>query len=294
MRKRNANAAAAFILRAALALVCVAALGACNIFSPFHTPGASDNVDDLVSDAREALDEENYTQALVYMDKAMRIDPGDPRVRYLHAVATVKVHGIDLIDIVEIFQPGEGQTIVSGDRVLFLSGAELGNLFAAFSVVRTDLEPLVNRMVGTGRELSKIRESDDVLMSYGISETLLGMLRILDNDDTPGEFTLDDRVVIEKTDTEYVISLDASIVDPFERDRIVDAAIEYGWPHLVAGRAAFYLYYQFVINRRIWTDGVPAPPMTLPQPVDRATVVGDMADFVDEGVRALYDEKEDL
>ena len=272
-------------------------LAGCNVFSPFHSSGSSDNVDDLISDTYEALDEEKYDKAMKIMDRAMQIAPNDTHVRYLHAVTTVKSRDIDLLDVVEIFQPADDGSLPvdeDNERLLFLSGAELSNLFAAFIVVSADLRPLVNKIRTTGRELSKIRESDDVLMSYGISETLVGMLRVLDNDETENEFSLDDRIVFEKTDDSYEIRIDDSLLDEVERDMIIDEAVNRAWAHFVEGRQAFFCYYQFAVEENIWTGAIADPPAPLPAPVDTESVIGEMTDFVDEGVRALYDEKEDL
>jgi hypothetical protein len=285
------------VFAACVILLAVGLLAGCNVFSPFHSPGTSDNVNDLVSDAYEALDEEKYDKALEIMDRAMGIAPDDPQVRYLHAVTTVKSRDIDLLDVVEIFQPAEDGSLPvdeDNERILFLSGAELGNLYGAFRVVRADLKPLVDQIRSTGRELSKIRQSGDVLMSYGISETIVGMLRVLDNDETPAEFSLDDRIVIEKSDESYEIRIDDSLLDDAERDAIIDAAVDRAWPHFVSGRQAFFCYYQYSVREVIWTGAIPDPPYSLPETVDPETVIGSMAEFVDEGVRALYDEKEDL
>jgi hypothetical protein len=59
------------------------------------------------------------------------------------------------------------------------------------------------------------------------------------------------------------------------------------------GRHALYCYYEFVTNEVIWTGPVTEPPTPLPKPID-GSVTGNMVQFVDDGVTALYNEKEDL
>lgn len=271
-------------------------LASCNVFEPFHTPGSSGDVEDLLSDANDAVDKGHYQKALKIMDKAMSLKPDDPRVRYLHAVTTVKAHGIDMLDVLDILQPSEGEdpVDVDGEQVLLMSNAELVDLFDAFRVVSVDLEPLVAKMTTTGRELPTLRESDDVFLSYGVSETIVGMLRVMDNDDTETEFSVDERLIIQKKSDGYGISARDVLLTPGEQDAIVDAAIERTWDRFVRGRHAFFCYYQFVINEVIWTGPATAPPDPLPQPVDTETAVGEMLVFVDDGVTALYEEKEDL
>jgi hypothetical protein len=73
----------------------------------------------------------------------------------------------------------------------------------------------------------------------------------------------------------------------------VDTAIEKSWDRFMNGRHFLFCYYQFVTNEVIWTGPVTGPPAPLPQPVDDS-VTGDMVRFVDDGVSALYNEKEDL
>jgi hypothetical protein len=278
------------------AVVTTLLLSSCNVFEPFHTPGTSGDVEDLLSDANDALDKGQYQKALSIMDKAMSLKPDDPRVRYLHAVSTVKSHDIDMLDVLDILQPSDGEAPVGvdGERVLLMSNAELVDLFYAFRVVSVDLAPLVAEMAATGRELPTLRESDDVFLSYGVSETLVGMLRVLDNDDTETEFSVDERLVIQKRSDGYDISARDILLTPGEQDAIVDAAIERTWDRFVRGRHAFFCYYQFVINEVVWTESMTAPPDPLPRPVDTGTAVGEMVVFVDNGVTALYEEKEDL
>jgi hypothetical protein len=250
----------------------------------------------LLSDADDALDKGQYRKALEIMDKAMSLKPDNPRVRYTHAVATVKAHNIDMLDVLSILQPADGVSPVdvTGERVLLMSDAELADLFHAFRVVSTDLEPLVAKMTASGRELPGLRETGDVLLSYGVSETIVGMLRVLDNDETGNEFSVDERVIIIKRPNSYAITVEDILLSASERDDVIDAAIERPWARFERGRHAFFCYYQFVINEVIWTESATSPPDPLPRPVDEGTTVGQMVEFVDEGVMALYEEKEDL
>jgi hypothetical protein len=277
-------------------VIALLALGGCSIFEPFHTSGSSNNVEDLLGDARNALDEGHYDKAMAIMDKAMGIAPMDPRVRYVHAVSAVKSSDIDMLDVVEILQPQDGNLPVdaAGERVLIMSDAELENLYDAFQVVSADLEPLVEEIAAKGRELPGLRDTEDVFMSYGVSETIVGMLRVLDNDETDSEFSPDDRLVIVKFPKSYDIRVEDLVMSEAERDFVIDQAIERTWDRFVKGRRAFFLYYQFAVNGVVWTHEVPEPPDQFPRAIDTGNTVGSMVDFVDDGVLALYQEKEDL
>lgn len=283
-------------LRLAAATIVLLVVAGCSIFEPFHTSGSSDDVDVLLSDAQNAIDEGHYDKAMTIMDKAMGIDPSDPRVRYLHAATTVKVHDIDMLDVVEILQPQDGGFPVdrAGERVLLMSNAELENLFNAFQIVSNDLAPLVDEMAASGRELALLRDTEDVLMSYGVSETIVGMLRVLDNDDTEDRFTPDDRLIIVKSPDAYDIRVEDLVMTEAERDAVIDLAIERTWDRFVKGRQVFFMYYQFAVNGVLWTQDISEPPSVLPEPIDTDSAVGSIVDFVDVGVTALYQEKEDL
>jgi hypothetical protein len=278
-----------------IAIVLLAVLLAgCNVFEPFHAPGSSDNIEDLLSDTHDALDKKEYGRALAIMDKAMSIAPNDPRVRYLHAVAAVRAHDVDMLDVLDILQPANKDYPVdtAGKRVLLMTTVELENMFTAFHIVAEDLEPLVTEMVDSGAELRNVRESEDVLLSYGVSETLLGMLRVLDNDSTENDFSLDERIVITKTPDAFELTVEDIILTVLQRDRIIDEAINRSWDHFLRGRQGLFYYYQFVAHDVIWGEPLNPPPAPLPTPLD-SSVAGDMVRFVDNGVMALYHEKED-
>jgi hypothetical protein len=115
----------------------------------------------------------------------------------------------------------------------------------------------------------------------------------LDNDETEEEFSLDDRVNIVKKPHAYELTVEDLLMTAQERDRIIDTAIERSWSRFMNGRHFLFCYYQFVAHEVIWTGPATEPPAPLPRPVDDS-VTGDMVQFVDDGVSALYNEKEDL
>jgi hypothetical protein len=268
----------------------------CNVFEPFHTPGSSDDPDDLLYDARRALDDGRYGRAKKIMDKAIRIAPDEPRVRYVHAVVVVKANGVDMLDVLEILEPGEDNLPAGGsnERVLAESEEDLKVLFDTFRTVSVDLGPLVDELSSTGRSPRGITETDDLLMSYGISETILGMLRVIDNDDTTDEFSSDERIVIARSPGAYDIDIDDVVMTPQEVDDLIDGAIGRAWPHFVSGRASFFRYYQYAVRRVLWTGPVAEPPAPYPETVDTGTVIGEILEFVDDNARTLYEEKEDV
>lgn len=297
MRRSSPGAShpTAGILFAALVSALLCSSG-CNVFEPFHTPGSSDDPDDLLYDARRALDDGRYRRAMEIMDRALGIAPEEPRVRYLHAVVTVRVNGVDMLDVLEILEPGDDNLPVGGsnERVLAESEEDLRGLFDTFRTVSVDLAPLVEKLSSTGRPPRGITETGDLLMSYGISETILGMLRVIDNDDTAEEFSTDERIVIARSPGAYDIDIYDVVMTPQEVDDLIDGAIGRAWPHFVRGRASLFRYYQFAVGRVVWTAPVDDPPAPYPETVDTGTVIGEIADFVDENARTLYEEKEDI
>lgn len=259
----------------------------CNVFSPFHTSGTGENVSELIADVEAALTRGDYPEAMAIADKAMRLAPDRPRVRYIHAVSVLKYHGIDITEIIHVFEPPPADT--SRQRILLMTEEELDNLFRAFSVSRQDLEPLVATMQREGRELPGVRETDDVLLGLAVSDIFLGLLRILDNDPSEAEFSLDTRVEIEKAGDGYWLSIDG-IIDPCEQIDFISRAIGYGWGYLSRAREAMFLYYEFVENGELYT-GVLAPcPEPYPAELDTGTAVGSLTDFIDDGISVLYDQ----
>jgi hypothetical protein len=271
-------------------------LSGCNIFEPFHAPGSGENPEDLLYDVQRAMNDGDYERALVIADRAIAIAPEHPRVRYVHAVVVVRANGVDMLDILEILEPGEDNLPVGGsnERVLAESEEDLKNLFDTFRVVSADLQPLVAEIAATGRELRKLNETDDVFLSYGVSETILGMLRVIDNDDSETEFSTDERIVLAKSPDSYDIDIDDVLMTPQEVDDLIDTAIERSWNHFVNGRFAFFLYYQYVLNEMVWTSGINDPPDAYPETIDTDTSIGEILKFVDDNAKALFDEKEDI
>jgi hypothetical protein len=283
--------------KTAIALVpALLLLSGCNIFEPFHAPGSGENPEDLLYDVQRSMNDGDYGRALVIADRAIALAPDDPRVRYVHAVVVVRAKNVDMLDILEILEPGEDNLPVGGSngRVLAESEEDLKNLFDTFRIVSADLQPLVEKFAATGREFRKLEETGDVFLSYGVSETILGMLRVIDNDDTETEFSTDERIVLIKSPDSYDVDIDDVLMTPQEVDDLIDTAIDRSWKHFLNGRSAFFLYYQYVLNEIIWTSGISDPPETYPETIDTDTNIGEILKFVDDNAKTLFDEKEDV
>lgn len=279
----------------------------CNIFEPFHSEGKSDDVEVLLEDAKAALANNQPEKALEYLDKAMRIDPNHPAVRYYHAVAVMRVYGIELSAFFDAFKGAEessptptGSLIQvfskpKQDTLLFqLPEEELQNMLNAFSQVEWDLAPLVEGLRNNTISYADVPDPGDTYLSHGVSVIITAMLRILDNDDTEHDFSMDPRITIKNESGRYVIE----IYDPYktaaELDAELDSLISLYWDsHFEAGRQDFADYYNDIHGYPLITlPPIPAPLPEPPFPPDDSPAGGLMR-IVDRGLRALYAEMMD-
>jgi hypothetical protein len=66
----------AVALAAAVAVAVL--LSGCNVFEAFHTPGSSDNIEDLLSDTHDALDQGQYRKAMT-ISRRVSVESGCSR-----------------------------------------------------------------------------------------------------------------------------------------------------------------------------------------------------------------------
>ena len=87
----------------------------CNLFSPFHSEGSSDDPEALLSDARGALRDGRPQDALNMLDRAKtRLGPNpainstSAQVFYFHAVATVRANNVSFQSFIDMMQTTGG------------------------------------------------------------------------------------------------------------------------------------------------------------------------------------------
>jgi hypothetical protein len=77
------------------------ALPGCNLFTDMHTDGADSNAAVLVADGKAALGRGDYSNAVIYFQRAVDYDPGNSDAREGLAEATVKAKHINLAGFIQ-------------------------------------------------------------------------------------------------------------------------------------------------------------------------------------------------
>lgn len=268
--------------------IAVLGISGCNLFSPFHSEGEHSDPDVLRDDAEAALAREDPEQALQYLDKALEQKPDDPDLLYLHAVAVVDQHDMDLSLFLDAFQKNGVTALLEG------SEAELGDLLETFWQVGRDLSPLVDGLSSGTLTIEEVPQVDDVLLSYSLAQILTGLLLILDEDHTPPQFTPDPRIQIDKVGSAYQVHVEDPGQTDQEIDHEVDALITAQWPRFMEGRQGLWLYYQWVRSGVPPHRADPLPELPAPLSVDfDDSPAGIILSTVDQGLRALWEEMQD-
>lgn len=97
-----------FLCLPVLGLFALMALAGCNLFTDMHHDGVDSNAAVLVADGKAALDRGDYSNAVVYFQRAVDYDPGSSDAREGLAEAMVKAKRINLAAFI--------QTLVAGSQ----------------------------------------------------------------------------------------------------------------------------------------------------------------------------------
>ncbi len=280
-----------------IALAVATLFWSCNIFSPFHSDGDSNDPAVLLSEARSALREGRDQEALSLLDRAMakitQATPADQvaAIRYFHSVATVRVNNINFqtfIDMMQAVEGGGSPTPQDGIRLFNFAERELALMLKVFLTVKADLTPVAQALSDGSLTTAQFPYADDAFLSCGVASLVSGFVTMLDKDHNPANgFTLDTRVLIEKIDDTYQIFLN----DPTQaaqaiHDELVSIARQC-YPQLEDGFEYLWQYYNTTTIGQPAKGNPPVPPAPLPDDI-RSTPSGVFIQIVHAGVSALY------
>jgi hypothetical protein len=201
-------------------------IAGCNIFGIFHSEDEQLNSEELVEDSVTAMENGNYQQTLELTEKGLAKEPDNPDLLYLHAVASLQKYNLDILSVIQPFTSNNNansenpllqvaklqKVTVDTTFILDLTNAELLRLYSAFQQVGIDLGRILLQLEkGQINNNSRARywyyHYSDLYLSAGIANIMTGLLQILDNDNTPNEFSLDPRVRIQRIGTQYQIMI---------------------------------------------------------------------------------------
>ncbi len=280
-----------------IALAVAMLFWSCNIFSPFHSDGSSDDPAVLLSEARSALREGREKEALNMLDRAMaKITPSTPAdqaaaIRYFHAVATVRVNNISFqtfIDMMQTVDGGGSPSPQEGIRLFNYAERELAVMLKVFLTVRADLTPVVQALSNGSLTTAQFPYADDAFLSCGVASLVSGFITMMDKDHNPANgFKLDTRVLLEKLNDAYQVALnDPTQASQAIHDELVSIA-QQSYSQLEDGFEYLWQYYNTTTFGKPAKGKPPVPPAPLPDNI-RSTPSGVFIQIVHTGMSALY------
>lgn len=289
-------------------IVCLAAaigFWGCNLFSPFHSEGSSDDPETLLSDARAALQDGRPQDALNLLDRAKSKLPanaptttGEAEILYFHAVATARANNISFQQFIDMMQATSGGSMgKSGDPVhspqdeiiLFdFDEQDLADLLRIFSTVQVDLLPVVQALRNGTLPPDQFIHADDTYLSCGVAALVAGFVLMLDQDHNAATgFKLDARLSVKKLDDTYQLLMTDPLQTAQQIQQEVKAIICAAYPTLEDGLECLWHYYNWTTFGKLATGDAPVPPASLPARV-RDTASGIFLQIVHAGLTALY------
>ena len=268
-------------MRWVLLVLVVVFAGGCNLFSPFHDEGKSDDLEDIVGDVEAALERGEPAKAFEYAEDGIRKHPESLALHYLGAVAKVQSAEIGFADFAAIFRsdgddgdmepyaaPFADASLAQGDTTFFfdLPDAELDAIAEAFNTSFGLLEPAI-ALIEEGRaseeEIANYR--NDALLGLGVSGVLKAMLTVLDTDnDLSDGFTQNPLARVFETDGAWGFS---GSVDP--------AVICDVMPLFGISDEALYDHYRFVVGGDL--------PPDIPAAYEETRVANWVSPMIDDG-----------
>ena len=127
------------LLVAGLALV----LGGCNIFEPFYGEGNANNVEDLMYDARIALQNNDAAGAVVYLERALALEPDNPEVRITLGQALLQrddVSVLQLQQVAEFLGNNASGTITGSIQSVRMDVCNFNDISTAYPVINLGAE----------------------------------------------------------------------------------------------------------------------------------------------------------
>jgi len=206
-------------MRYLLLILVLLLAGGCNLFSPFHDEGKSDDLDDIVGDVEAALERGEPAKAYEYAVAGIEKHPESLALHYLGAVARVQSAEIGFSDFSAIFRSDgddlDGgdmasvavpfvRRVAQGDTVFFfeLPDEELAGMADAFNTSFGLLESAAG-LLGEGNVSAEDRANfeGDTYLGLGVSAVVTAMLTIIDQDRDLGDgFMRDPEAKVFETD----------------------------------------------------------------------------------------------
>jgi nitrogen fixation-related uncharacterized protein len=293
------------LLVSSVALLCVG----CNIFSWTHDDGASDDPERLLEDAEDALLNRDWDDALQFAVKGIEKDPGleFPRLRYVAAQAVLARAGISISSYLNAFTnqtvrakgSADGRRLVVRDDLLNLTLEELQAIASAcpqaVAYLRELVEGLENGTI-TNADLAGARFDVDV--GFAVGSLLTAFVTILDADQdlTNGFERSDDiRIVTEESGGYDIVYTGTQPRDEFISNTLVcplwsrppDAVP--GFASIMEALEGVYDAYLVAKGADTTTDIGCGPALgDKPLDIDTDIIVGQMLDFVYDGVAELF------
>jgi hypothetical protein len=227
-------------------------VGGCNLFSPFHDEGKSDNLDDIIGDVEAALERGEPDKAYEYAVDGIEKYPTSVTLHYLGAVAAVQDAEIGFADFASMVRSSDsGEPYLAllrpyapavGETTFFfedVSPEDLANMADAFNTSYGLLEAAVE-LIGEGQstpeELGDFE--GDIQLGLGISGLLKAILTVLDDDhDLANGFDLNPAIAAFKTESGWEFT--AAVIP----EVVCDAM-----PWLRVAEEALYDHYKSVVG----------------------------------------------
>lgn len=225
----------------------------CNIFDSFRDDGESDDPEVLVKEGISALENGDYKKAIENANKGLEKDSTNADLFYLHALGTLKMHSVDVVQIIKPFQMDGDKlsktnatmlaTSLLDTTILFnMSELELQKLYTAFITVGFDLERII-QLIESGK-LKKVtnwsywyRYTSDIYLSAGVAKIFTGALNILNENKNHDNFKLDSRIKFKRIGDEYKLTVEN--ISPAE----IKAKLQKNLIYFKTGRAYLLWYY---------------------------------------------------
>ncbi len=311
--------AATWLLACGIALVCVG----CNIFSWTHDEGGSDDPETLLGDAEAALLRRDYDDALRFAEKGIANDPGlqVPRLRYVASQAVLARSRISISDYFSVFTNQKARAKASGspengpsgagrsspgdrmrsNHLLDLSLEELRAIASACPQAVAYLRELIEGLQDgsiTSADLAGARF--DVDAGFAVGSLLTAFVTILDIDQNLNngfDQHPDVRIVADDAG-----GYDVEYTGTQPRDEFISCVLVCPlWsrpPDSVPGFASICEALEGVYDAYLTAKGqsttvdIGCTDTSMgPKPanIDTDIIVGQMLDFVYDGVRQLFD-----
>jgi len=291
------------ILTTAIALLCAG----CNIFSWTHDEGSSNDPETLLADAEGALLKRDYDAALQYASKGIQNDPhlAFPRLRYVASQAVLARAGISISDYFRVFTnrkaTADGRHPVVRYDLLNLTAEELRTIASACPQATVYLRELIEGLqdgVITTAALAGARFDVDV--GFAVGSLLTAFVTILDADqDLSNGFERHPDITIVADDFG---GYDIEYTGTQPRDAFISCNLVCPlWsraPDAVPGYASICEALEGIYDAYLTSVGADPDASAIgctessigekPASIDMSAIVGQMLDFVYDGVAALF------